>query len=58
MEKIRIIQIGSGGFGQSWLEVAMKYEQVELVAVVDMMEENLKQAKQITGLPGKCCSQL
>ncbi|KSU85457.1 MULTISPECIES: Gfo/Idh/MocA family protein [Fictibacillus] len=53
MEKIRIIQIGSGGFGQSWLEVAMKYEQVELVAVVDMMEENLKQAKQITGLPGE-----
>ncbi|MDM5338606.1 Gfo/Idh/MocA family oxidoreductase [Fictibacillus enclensis] len=53
MEKIRIIQVGSGGFGQSWLEVAMKYEHVELVAVVDMMEENLKQAKQITGLPGE-----
>ncbi|SDM73796.1 Predicted dehydrogenase [Fictibacillus solisalsi] len=53
MEKIRIIQIGSGGFGQSWLEVAMKYEHVELVAVVDMMEENLWRAKQITGLPGE-----
>ncbi|MDN4522957.1 Gfo/Idh/MocA family protein [Fictibacillus fluitans] len=51
MEKTRFIQIGSGGFGQSWLNVAMKYEQVELVGVVDMMEENLAQAKQLTGLP-------
>jgi len=51
MKNIRLIQIGAGGFGQAWLQVVKNYPEVDLVAVVDMMPENLTIAKQVTGLP-------
>ncbi|MFY0762426.1 Gfo/Idh/MocA family oxidoreductase [Metabacillus dongyingensis] len=51
MEKLRVVQVGAGGFGRSWLEVLLNYEHIELVAVVDVMKENLTQVKKITGLP-------
>lgn len=50
MSKIRIIQIGAGGFGQSWLPIVKDYQGAELVAVVDVMPDNLDKAAQITGL--------
>ncbi|PFT49764.1 Gfo/Idh/MocA family protein [Priestia megaterium] len=51
MKKIRVIQVGAGGFGKSWIEVLLNYEHIELVAVVDVMKENLAGVKKITGLP-------
>lgn len=49
MEKIRVIQIGVGGFGLSWLAVLQQFKEIELVAVVDVSEENLKQAQGLLG---------
>jgi predicted dehydrogenase len=45
MEKLKVIQIGVGGFGQSWLEILRDFKEVELVAVVDIVEKNLQDAK-------------
>ncbi|NQX70352.1 Gfo/Idh/MocA family oxidoreductase [Paenibacillus alba] len=46
MEKIKVIQIGLGGFGKFWLGAVLNVEEVELVAVVDMEENNLAVAAQ------------
>ncbi|WP_239633986.1 Gfo/Idh/MocA family oxidoreductase [Paenibacillus sp. H1-7] len=51
MNKIRVIQVGAGRFGQSWLKVLSEYEQVELAAVVDVVPDNLAAASAITQLP-------
>jgi predicted dehydrogenase len=51
---IRLIQIGAGGFGQSWLKVVSDNSKVELVAVADIMEQNLLAAGELTGLPAQC----
>ncbi|WP_165842298.1 Gfo/Idh/MocA family protein [Paenibacillus xerothermodurans] len=51
MSAIRLIQIGAGGFGQSWLKVATEHPNVELVAVADIMEDNLRLAGELTSLP-------
>lgn len=51
MEKIKVIQIGVGGFGHSWLEILRDFEEVELVAVVDVVEENLQAAKTLVNNP-------
>ncbi|GKU82039.1 Gfo/Idh/MocA family protein [Niallia sp. NCCP-28] len=51
MNKLRVIQVGAGGFGQSWLQLLNNYNDVELAAIVDVMEENLAKAKLITDLP-------
>lgn len=48
---MRMIQIGAGGFGQSWLQIVKDCRAAELAAVVDIMPDNLAQAAQITGLP-------
>lgn len=45
MEKLKIIQVGTGGFGTSWLEILDSYEHIELVAVVDLNKDNLENAK-------------
>ncbi|WP_100407412.1 Gfo/Idh/MocA family protein [Bacillus solitudinis] len=42
---IKVIQIGVGGFGQSWLEILRDFEDVELVAVIDVQENNLQEAR-------------
>ncbi|WP_077624535.1 Gfo/Idh/MocA family protein [Sediminibacillus massiliensis] len=47
MEKIKVIQIGVGGFGQSWLEILRDYQQIEIVAVVDIFKQNLETAKSL-----------
>jgi predicted dehydrogenase len=51
MSKIRLIQAGVGGFGQGWVQhVASKTEGVELVAVVDVSDDNLRKAGEAVGL--------
>ncbi|PLS08443.1 Gfo/Idh/MocA family protein [Neobacillus cucumis] len=45
MTKLRAIQVGTGGFGTSWLEILEKFQDIELVAVVDVNQENLENAK-------------
>jgi predicted dehydrogenase len=50
LNAIRLIQIGTGGFGQSWLKVVKEHSDVELVAVADITEENLLTAGELTGL--------
>ncbi|MFC0472176.1 Gfo/Idh/MocA family protein [Halalkalibacter kiskunsagensis] len=50
MEELKVIQVGTGGFGQSWLKVIMDYPQTKLVGIVDIMQENLDAAQQITDL--------
>jgi predicted dehydrogenase len=50
MDQLKVIQIGVGGFGQSWLKVIMDYPQTKLVGIVDIMQENLDAAQQITDL--------
>ncbi|MFS0614439.1 Gfo/Idh/MocA family protein [Lederbergia ruris] len=47
MEKLKVIQVGAGGFGSSWTEILDHFEDVELVAVVDVMSENLENVKKI-----------
>ncbi|MBS4208655.1 Gfo/Idh/MocA family oxidoreductase [Bacillus sp. FJAT-50079] len=45
MSKYKAIQVGAGGFGISWLEILDRFEDIELVAVVDVNSENLKNAE-------------
>ncbi|TDF92549.1 Gfo/Idh/MocA family protein [Paenibacillus piri] len=51
MEKIRVIQIGAGRFGASWMKVVCESDQAELAAVVDVVPENLQNASSIANLP-------
>ncbi|WP_010267980.1 Gfo/Idh/MocA family protein [Paenibacillus senegalensis] len=51
MANKKVIQIGAGGFGQSWLEAVKACPDAELCAVVELSEANLKKAGEITGLP-------
>ncbi|MCZ8516946.1 Gfo/Idh/MocA family oxidoreductase [Paenibacillus filicis] len=51
MEPFRLIQIGTGGFGQSWLQIVKEHAGVELAAVVDITEANLQEAGEKVGLP-------
>ena len=50
MSKTRVIQIGAGGFGQSWLKVLQTYPDTEIAAVVDIIPENISKASEITGM--------
>lgn len=45
MEKLKVIQVGTGGFGVSWLEILDNFKDIELAAVVDVNQENLDHAK-------------
>lgn len=48
----KIIQVGIGGFGISWLEILKNHQNVKLVAVVDVLEDNLTKAKEHLGEEG------
>lgn len=50
MDKMRVLQIGAGSFGQGWLQIVRDYPETELTGVVDVLKENLAMAGQITGL--------
>ncbi|MFB5662520.1 Gfo/Idh/MocA family protein [Alteribacillus sp. HJP-4] len=49
MKKMRAIQVGTGGFGQSWLHILMQSNDIELVAIVDIDEKNIRDAKNLLG---------
>jgi len=44
MRKLRVIQIGTGSWGFSWIEKALVSKDIELVGVVDMKQEMLDYA--------------
>jgi hypothetical protein len=50
LEKLEVIQVGAGGFGQSWLNVIMEYPQTTLAGIVDIMPNNLEATQQMTNL--------
>lgn len=39
---MKIIQIGVGGFGSSWLDIVVSSKEWEVVGIVDINEEILK----------------
>ncbi|GAB2553890.1 Gfo/Idh/MocA family protein [Gracilibacillus alcaliphilus] len=45
----KIIQVGTGGFGSTWLEILKDDPQTDVVAIVDVVEENLEKAKKMMG---------
>ncbi|WP_338785940.1 Gfo/Idh/MocA family oxidoreductase [Metabacillus sp. FJAT-53654] len=47
MSRLKVIQIGVGGFGQSWLTILRDFNEIELVAVVDVDENNIVDAKKL-----------
>jgi predicted dehydrogenase len=52
MKKLRLIQCGVGGFGRGWLsEVTSKSADFEVVAIVDILPENLTVAGDEVGIP-------
>jgi len=44
MNKMKIIQIGVGGFGASWLDIVASSKEWEIVGIVDVNEEILKKS--------------
>lgn len=55
MKKLRVIQIGTGNWGFSWLEKVMQSPAAELAAVVDANPDMLKIAAEKYELdPEKC----
>lgn len=54
MEKLKLIQCGVGGFGQSWLsEVTTTSPDFELAAIVDVHDANLATAGDAAGIPAE-----
>lgn len=47
MKNVRVIQVGAGGFGLSWLEVISKSSGIELVGVADLVPENHEKANEV-----------
>jgi predicted dehydrogenase len=55
MEKMRIVQVGVGGFGKGWINVVKNSPEWEIAGIVDVNRENLESAAKEYGLPeGKC----
>lgn len=55
MKNIRVIQIGAGNWGFSWVDKIVKSKNVELVALVDMAQEMLDTAVKSYGLKKEQC---
>jgi predicted dehydrogenase len=49
MERTRVIQVGVGGFGRNWLEGIKDVKSIQIVALVDVVQENLDEALQVLG---------
>ncbi|MDC3416014.1 Gfo/Idh/MocA family protein [Aquibacillus salsiterrae] len=47
MGSVKVIQIGIGGFGFSWLEIINNFEGIDLLGVVDLDPQNIEKAKSI-----------
>lgn len=52
---MRIIQIGVGGFGSSWRHALSSTKDIEVVALVDINREALKDAAEFFNIPDKFC---
>ena len=52
---LKVIQVGVGGYGASWLPTIMENEGVEHVALVDLNADHLEKARQSTGLAESVC---
>jgi len=52
---MRIIQVGTGNFGMSWLGRVQRDRSASLVALVDIDEQNLERARQQTGMARARC---
>jgi len=55
MKKLRVIQIGTGNWGFSWIEKAMSSKNIELVGIVDMKQEMLDYAIKTYNLSSGMC---
>jgi predicted dehydrogenase len=51
-EPVRIIQVGAGLMGRSWLEVIGASDQTQLVGVVDLDTDAARRAADASGFPG------
>ncbi|MFD0675626.1 MULTISPECIES: Gfo/Idh/MocA family protein [unclassified Paenibacillus] len=49
MERTRVIQVGVGGFGKEWLEGIKAVKSIQIVAIVDVVQENLIEAIKVLG---------
>lgn len=52
MKKFRVVIVGCGSMAQTWVDYAVSREDTEIVALVDMIEENAKKTAEKRGL--KC----
>jgi len=52
MGRIRVIQVGAGRFGQSWLQTLKEYPDTDIAAVVDVLPDNLEAAESMLGSDG------
>lgn len=55
MKKLRVIQIGTGNWGFSWIEKALASEDIELAGIVDRKQEMLDYAVKTYHLPSSMC---
>lgn len=51
-EPVRLVQVGAGAMGRSWLQVIADSDQVKLVGLVDLNEEAAREAADAAGLTG------
>ncbi len=51
-EPIRIIQVGAGLMGRTWLQIIGASDQTELVGLVDLNTDAARQAADASGFPG------
>ena len=59
MKTLKIIQVGTGGWGVSWIDKLMKHPNSELVALVDISQDQLDAAvKAYDFEKGKCFTKL
>ena len=52
---LKVIQVGVGGYGGSWLPTVMDSQRAQHVALVDLSPDHLQRAQEVTGLPQSAC---
>jgi len=53
--KLRVIQVGVGGFGRGWLRTLVESEFAELVGIVDVSDDSIAAAREAHELPADIC---
>lgn len=49
MDRMRVIQVGVGGFGKYWLDNIKSVQSIEIVAIADVQQDNLDEAQRALG---------